>query len=226
MIPVLKRMLQMIIPQTCAVCENPLNEKENSICTQCLINLPKTKMELHHNILIDKLMGRIPIAQAHSLCYIEKDNIVENILYQIKYKNAKDLALEMGILWAEELKQKNLSASCIIPIPLSKQKLYKRGFNQTERIAQGMEKVLKIPIYKPLIRIKNTDSQTKKNRIERAKNMESAFTIDQKTNYKIENPLIIDDIITTGATMESYCQTLLKYYPECKLNIGSIAVKL
>lgn len=215
----------ILLPDVCPNCKQPLLNEEECLCQHCYLLLPSTNMPLKDNLVTDKFIGRVPIVQGHAAYYMEKDNIIEHLLYLIKYKDQKQLAHKLGTIWAKELRQKNIQIDSVLPIPLSQKKAYKRGYNQAYLLANCISEQLKVPILEPISRIKNTQSQTKKTRLERLQNMEDAFLLKKKYKLSVSHPFIIDDVITTGATIETYCTALLKAYPNINISVGALATK-
>lgn len=219
--------LHLLFPHECAVCNIPLNTAEKHLCHACYYELPFTSIHAGTHLIADKFIGRIPVQNAHALLQYEAKNKVQQILFLIKYKDQKALAKYLGKVWAEKIQALNWPIDAILPIPLSAKKQYIRGYNQSQLIAEGMHEVLQLPILHPIKRVKFTESQTKKTRIQRLENIENAFEW-QVNPQKIhsENPMIIDDVITTGATMEAYVQTLHENLPNANIYLGGLAARL
>jgi len=201
----LQDLLSVIFPAICPGCNKPLLIQEPIICTSCIKRLPVNKT--HPNLQQTTLENQ---GIFYYLNY-EKDSLVQNLLHHIKYKNGIDLAVELGkqfgqILNTQINKKEN---SIIIPIPLYWKKERIRGYNQSKAIAQGLSQSMKIPISENLIkRIKNTSTQTRKSKVERIHNVMDAFKI-YDTNLTPNNHLIlVDDVLTTGSTMDSCIEAL------------------
>lgn len=224
----LQSLTHLLFPQLCAVCEHPLLTGEQHICSACYALLPFTGMRLEKNQVSDKFIGRVPVVLAHALLYYEHHNIVQQVLHRIKYNNKQKFAIFMGEVWGNSLKQTsvNLDFDMIVPVPLAAKKQYKRGYNQSFLIAKGLSNILDIPVNTDVIRrIVNTESQTQKTRPERVKNVESAFEVS-KINTQGKHLLLIDDVITTGATLDICANTILRHYPDTMISIGSLALKI
>jgi ComF family protein len=157
--------------------------------------------------------GRLAIHEAASLFYFTKDSIIERLLHQLKYKGRKEVGTYCGRLMGAALQRverfKDIDA--IIPLPLFKRKERQRGFNQAKLLCDGLREMINKPIMdNVIVRTEATETQTHKNRIERWQNMESRFKVAQPELLKGKHVLLVDDVITTGATLESCAQELLQ----------------
>ena len=205
-------LIDIIYPKTCEACGNPLLGGEKLICTQCLINLPLTNVHLKPDELIERrFRGKIPVA--HTLAYLKfsKKGIVQRLLHQLKYKNKPELGVFLGEMYGRDLKaagfDKNIDL--IIGVPLHIQKERQRGYNQANCIAEGLSKALEVPYDTTIARkVVNTDTQTKKSRFERFMNVKDAFEITDKEKIKNKRIAIVDDVLTTGSTIESLAHIL------------------
>lgn len=202
--------MDIIYPRNCIACNITLQMAEEHICLNCKLNLPKTNFHVYNSeTLARRFWGRITFESAWSFLYFEKGNAVQKILFHIKYKNASDLAEYMGHLYGLDLKD-SMQADLIIPVPLHPKKLAIRGFNQSEAIANGLSKSLEIECRPDLIvRTVHTQTQTKKNREERWANVNEIFSCTDATALKDKSVIVLDDVVTTGATLESCAQTIL-----------------
>ncbi|MGB0887810.1 MAG: ComF family protein [Vicingaceae bacterium] len=214
----------LIFPKLCCACSNTLLRHENFICLVCELTLPKTNYHLDIDNPVSKVFwGRVPIERATSYYSFSKKSKVQNLLHHLKYKGVKELGKAIGELMGHDLKEvegfKNIDF--IIPVPLHKRKLEKRGYNQSEWIALGLSKVLKIPINThTLYRKEYSQTQTKKTRYKRWENVGSIFGVaDEALNNK--SVLLVDDVVTTGATLEACALVLIE--KGCKISIATIA---
>jgi ComF family protein len=212
----LKRYLQgffcILYPRTCAACGNVLYYNENVLCFKCYIELPRTRFHDDPDNEVARLFwGRIPVKNATSFIYFDKESRYKNILHELKYKGQQQVGIEMGRLFGLELRETSFAmADLIIPIPLHYSKYHKRGYNQSALIATGLSEVLKIPLRTDMVsRLSNTSSQTSKSRFERWINVQDKFYIQQASAYINKHILLVDDVITTGATMEACANALL-----------------
>lgn len=204
--------LTQLFPQNCSMCQKRIQDKSSFLCIECLGDLPKTKLHsLESNPVKTKFKGLIEVHRASSFLFFKKNNMVERILYQIKYNQNQELAIDMGRLFAGELKD-SFFATCdgIIALPLHPTKQSLRGYNQAALISQGLSEILQIPIIEnALIRTKNNISQTSLTREERAQNVHNIFKVKNKAPIENKNIILVDDVITTGATLEMAGQELL-----------------
>ena len=187
--------------------------------------MPETSFHLHSNNPIEKLFwGRLPITAATAQYYFSKDSLVQHLMHRFKYKGDRELGLFLGRLIGYQLNQTNRfkEIDCLIPLPLFPSKERKRGYNQATLLCEGIAEVLHKPVIKDaVIRTIYTESQTKKNRIERWQNMEGRFQLINEAAVKGKHILLIDDVITTGATLEACGHELLKAQ-DIKLSIATL----
>lgn len=204
--------ISLIYPRTCVCCEKLLLKDEAFICNTCFIQLPKSGFENEENCELDKVFyGRVEVKKAASYLLFEKSGKVQKILHSIKYKGNKALAEQMGIWYGETLKNQELfnQVEVIVPVPLHPKKQKQRGFNQSEEFARGLSKAMQVPLAVDVLkRSVNTSTQTKKSKEERWENVKDAFEVavpEKLVNKKI---LVVDDVITTGATLEACCAAI------------------
>ena len=218
--------LALFFPELCAACGMNLFRNEQVICTNCIYHLPVTNFHSDpENKLARQLWGRFPFIQATSFVYFQKGNRVQNIMHHLKYNNRPEAGYRMGQLYAYELNMtlQWLKPDLIIPVPLHPSKMKKRGYNQSEYIARGMASVLNIPlILNNLIRIENTETQTRKSRFARYENLKDAFLVRETGVLNDKHILLVDDVMTTGATLESCSIELLKV-KGLRISISTIA---
>lgn len=189
--------------------------------------MPKTNFHKIRGNLVEKIFwGRIPVEFATSYFFFVKQSPYQNMLHQLKYKGRSDIGFFLGHRFGNELKTQPEFCSFdeIIPVPLHPDKLKARGYNQSEMIANGLSKSLGIPVdTKSLKRITYTETQTKKSRIERWENTMDVFEADETTNLNGKHVLLVDDVLTTGATIEGCATELLKKNPSIKLSVVTLA---
>ena len=197
----------LFFPRTCLCCERLLISTENQICTTCFHHLSLTNFVNSVNNPVEKIFwGRAKIEAATAFLYFQKKENTQKILHEIKYNGNIKLAKFMGN-----------------PIPLHPKKKKKRGYNQSEEIAKGIIKHFPREIITNcLIRTNNTETQTKKKRISRWVNVVDKFEIINTETIKGKHILLIDDVITTGATLDACAQTLLSA-PNVKVSIATLA---
>jgi ComF family protein len=203
----------LVFPHVCEGCGSDLLDEDNMLCLHCLSILPLTSFHLHSNNPIEKIFwGRLPVTHASAQYYYAKESLVQRIMNRFKYRGNKELGTYLGNLMGQQLQQSNryLSIDAIVPLPIHPAKERARGFNQSAVLCEGIAQQLQKPVINDaVIRTTYTDTQTKKNRVERLKNMEGRFELVDKHKIEGKHILLVDDIITTGATLEVCGRELL-----------------
>ena len=216
----------LFFPELCAACGRNLFRNEKIICTNCLYHLPCTNFHRDpQNKMARQLWGRFPFEQAIAFVYFQKGNRVQNLMHQLKYNKRPEVGIRMGELYARQLIRTEgwKKADLIIPIPLHPLKRKKRGYNQSEQISRGMASVMNLPLStQHLVRIGNTETQTKKSRYARYENLKDAFMINDASELVQKHIILVDDVMTTGATVEACSIELLKI-EGLKVSICTIA---
>ena len=217
----------LFYPHLCILCENPLIENEQQICLNCLYNLPKTNYHTNKGNPARALFAGFPqVNEVTAFLFFEKDGITQKLIHSFKYYDNKSLAEYLGRIAATELKEYGFYASVetIIPIPLHPKKEKKRGYNQSECIANGIASVYGCEIDKTsLSRVTETISQTRKSVYDRHMNVENIFKLTDPGKLSGKHVLLIDDVITTGATTSACIETLSEI-PEIKISIFSMSI--
>ena len=213
-------------PVYCPVCGNIIHSSNQVICLTCELNMPRTGYEPGNDNPVGQIFwGRVKLMGAVSLFRFEKGSAYQSLLHQLKYNGARHIGIYCGKLLGIELKSYiENRVDYIIPVPLHRKKERKRGFNQSELIAKGIFSILNKPVLTDLVyRERNTDSQTRKNRFERWENMDGVFQLSKKApDYEGCSFLLIDDVVTTGATLEACSNTLLQI-PGSKVFVATVA---
>lgn len=209
------RLLDTIAPRACVVCGSRLSLSEDFICGPCNRHLPRTNCaeDFYHNILAQRFWGVIPIEKAFALIYYGAKANPSNLIYQLKYHKNAPLGRKMGEFIAKELAKTDFFSgiNALIPLPLTPGRMRQRGFNQSMQLAHGIADVTHIKIIDNAVcRTHFNGSQTRKSRFERSENVKNAFALVDAEPLKGEHVLLIDDIVTTGATMLSFAQEVAK----------------
>ena len=199
--------LHLFYPHICMHCGSEELSPETVLCEACEKNLPYTHfLPIEKNIIEKIFWGRVTIHEAGASLFFTKDSIVQSLIFALKYKNQKKAGRLLGNIIGQDLlnSQRFKNIDCMIPIPLSKKKQRARGYNQALVICEGIqEKLPHITILPNLLKEKSSKSQTLQNRIERNNLSEQPFKLIAPSLLKNKNVLIVDDVITTGATMEA-----------------------
>lgn len=221
----LKDFISLFYPEVCLVCGEGLNSKEEFVCTMCMYKLPKTNYHTNiDNPLAKVFWGRVEVNAVAAYCHYQKGNTVQDLVHELKYNGKKQLGTYLGKWYGTDLKESPLfnKVDAIVYIPLHPTKLKKRGYNQSALFAEGLAQSMGVPVlHGALSRVKNTDTQTRKSRIERWANVEGIFKVDKPEELINKHVLLVDDIITTGATIEACAVELLKANP-ASISIASI----
>jgi ComF family protein len=215
----------LVFPRYCAACGNALYRNEDVLCMGCHADLPRTGFHLDpENEVAQIFWGRVPVVNATSFIYFVKGSKYQQILHELKYNGQKKIGPVMGQMFGSELKNTPFStADIIIPVPLHPSKLRKRGYNQSELIAAGMGEVLHLPVETSAIsRAIDTSTQTHKSRYERWENVRYIFHCENPGVLKDKHVLLVDDVITTGATLEA-CASCLIPVEGIKISLASLA---
>jgi ComF family protein len=218
-------LLGILFPKLCIGCNRSLLKNEEAICTSCVYDLPRTHYHAQKDNPLEKTFwGRVPIERAFSFLYFKKGNITQRILHELKYKGDKELGTLIGRMYASELKDHIQPVDAVVAIPLHSSKLRKRGYNQSDLFAEGLAQQLNITnMSASVTRKMATETQTKKSRFERWENVAEVFEIKHPEAFTRKHILLVDDVVTTGATIEA-CATALLQVPFCKISVASIAI--
>jgi ComF family protein len=222
----LNHLINLFYPRVCAACGNLLMSKEETVCLSCRYLLPKTLYEKNaDNPLAQMFYGQINFHAVTAEFFFSKTGKVQHLLHQLKYEGNQDAGFFLGQQLGESIKEAELfqEIDYIIPIPLHPKKEHIRGYNQSHVIAQGVEDVTEIPIMKDcLYRKVFTSTQTKKSREERWDNVKDIFDIKNGERLKGQHILLIDDVLTTGATLMAAGKTLSQI-PDIKISVATAA---
>ncbi|WP_027001670.1 ComF family protein [Hugenholtzia roseola] len=226
-------LLSLFYPDLCLACKEVLVGNENCICTNCLYELPKTDYHRipQQNEVCTKFWGKVPIHYGLAYLFFRKSTAVQQLMFALKYQGQADVGLFLGELFGRELYKAGFTQQgeygtfdAILPIPLHPRKEAKRGYNQSAYFAQGLSAGLQVAVRADiLVRKIETQTQTQKDRLQRFENMKSVFAIENRESIVGKHLLLVDDVITTGATLESALHLLLEN-GAAKVSVGAIAV--
>jgi ComF family protein len=206
--------LHLLFPHVCNGCGSDILNEKNMLCLRCISELPETNFHIHSNNPVEKIFwGRIPLVSATAQYYFSKETRMQHLMHQFKYKGNRDLGKQLGYLMGNDLLQSNRfkNIEALIPLPLFPAKEKRRGYNQATILCEGIAEIMKLEILKDVIvRTQPTETQTKKGRVERWQNIEGKFELIKPEKIQNRNILLVDDVVTTGATLEACGQELIK----------------
>lgn len=223
---IIKSFLDLLMPRICPVCNRSLNTDEDYLCVKCLYDLPRTNMHrVEFNRMEQLFAGKILIERATGYFYYEKDSPYSGIIKNIKYYNQPLMARWMAKNFATEIIGDGFfnDIDFITPVPLYKSKMYKRGYNQSSYIAAGISEATAIPVKEVLMAKRPHESQTRKGIYDRWINTQDIYHKIPDTGLKGKHILIVDDVITTGATLLA-CANAIKQDDTVRISALSLAV--
>lgn len=218
---------RLFFPDLCVCCLQPAPSSTEPLCIRCQTDLPYTHFHQEiENPVTERFFGRLHLETGTALFYFEKKGNVQKIIHALKYNNRPDIGRVMGRMLGETLSGsahfKDLDAVIAIPLHPSRQR--KRGYNQSACLGRGVAGVLNVPFYEDaVIRLENTTTQTHKSRLERFRNVEKVFKVSGKQELENKHLLLVDDVLTTGATLEA-CGTVLLKENGLKLSVATLAI--
>ncbi|MGJ8548141.1 ComF family protein [Winogradskyella wichelsiae] len=223
----MKNLLNLFFPVICEACNNVLGDNEVVLCTSCRHHLPVTNFHFDNNDMVKKTVyGRVKLENATALLHFSKKGIVQQIIHNLKYRGHEDIGDFFGKWLGAELATLDVykKIDVVIPVPLYKSKLRKRGYNQVAKFSQEIAKALNAEYNDTvLVKIKSTKTQVFKARITRWKDDGALFDISENKSLIGKHILLVDDIITTGATVEA-CATVLLKIDNIKLSLATLAI--
>lgn len=204
----------LFFPRVCAACEQALAANETVICSFCHYYLPRTGFHLLRDNELEKhFWGRVPLQRATAWCYFQKGSRMQQLIHKLKYHGRTDIGRHLGLLMGQELLESPdfAGVDLLLPIPLHRSRQLQRGYNQAESICAGLSAAIQRPwLSGVLVRQQATDTQTRKNRFERWENVSSVFAVADAGAVSGRHVLLVDDVITTGATLEAAAVVLLQ----------------
>lgn len=205
--------LHLLFPHICAGCGSDLLSEKSMLCIRCIDAMPETNFEMHPGNPVEKIFwGRLQLVAATAQFYFTKESLMQHLMHQFKYKSNRELGFQLGRIMGDQLRRSfRFNVDALIPLPLFPAKEKRRGYNQATILCNGMAEIMKIPVLdKVIIRSQHTETQTKKGRLERWKNIEGKFTLSNGEAIINKHILLVDDVVTTGATLEACGNELLK----------------
>ncbi|MCK9641143.1 MAG: ComF family protein [Prolixibacteraceae bacterium] len=219
-------LLSLFYPRLCAGCHTTLVRGEEILCLGCLADLPKTGYEKKADNPVTQLFwGRIDIKMATSFCTFDKGGVMQHLMHQLKYQGRKDIGEKLGFLLGADLIQSPpyREIDLVMPVPLHPKREHKRGYNQSAALGKGIAEAMGITILEGnLVRNRYSDSQTNKGRFERWENVKELFGVKFPEMLEDKHILLVDDVVTTGSTLEACVQVLLKI-PGTSVSIATLA---
>ena len=209
------RLLDLVAPRLCVACGCRLSPTERVVCAACNLHLPRTAFQFqpYDNDMTRLFWGVIPVERAAALFYYGGGSSVSRILYDLKYHDRPEIGVEMGQLMATEFMAAGFfdGIDLIVPVPLAKKRLRHRGYNQSRCIADVISRVTGLPVYDRIVcRTRFVKSQTELHFWERQANVEGVFEVEDAEPLRGRHVLLVDDVVTTGATMTACARELMK----------------
>lgn len=203
----------LIFPRACLACAELLARGEDHLCTSCRTQLPYTDYHLlppDQNPLARRFWGRVPVRHALSYLRFLRRGRVQHLLHQLKYQGQRDVGRALGRWYGHDLARHGFQFDLLVPVPLHPRKLAQRGYNQADPFAEGLAESLNTRWHATgLRRVTHTTSQTRKSRLERWQNVAEVFEVADPAAIQGQHVLIVDDVLTTGATLEACAAALL-----------------
>lgn len=222
---VLKEFSNLFFPNSCVVCGKKLLETEEGVCLSCIYKLPRTNNFKEHDNAAEILMaGRFPFERIASFCVYSKNGIMTPLIHQLKYRGGKEIGVLLGKLYGKDLVGSDFlkKVDYIVPVPLHRKKLKKRGYNQAEMIGKGLSEATSIPLNTGnLIRAIHNPTQTKRTKTQRWENVKNIFDVKNPQNFENKHILLVDDVITTGSTIEA-CSIALQKCNNIKISVVTL----
>lgn len=207
-------LLHLVYPHCCAGCGSDVLSNDQHLCLKCHSLLPATQFHHYPNNPIEKIFwGRLPLKGATAQYYFTKDSLMQELMHQFKYTPDRELGHYLGVLMGRAFADTHRFSriDALVPLPLFAAREKKRGFNQAAVLCDGIASVLQKPVLEDVVyRTTSTESQTRKSRVERWQNMEGRFALAKEHLLRQKHVLLVDDVVTTGATLESCGNTLLQ----------------
>jgi ComF family protein len=222
-------LLSLLFPQSCYACDGALARGEKYICTKCSVKLPYTDVHVHGatelNPLQRRFWGKVPVRFAFAYLHFMPKGRVQRLLHKLKYKGAQELGEHLGQRYGSLLSDHRYPEQfdLVVPVPLHKYKLRRRGYNQAESFAKGLAEAMQLPHHgNAMYRAIDTSTQTSKSRLDRWQNVEQVFQVQRPELVQGKRVLLVDDVMTTGATLEA-CAVALLAAGAAEVSVATIA---
>ena len=216
----------LFFPQICIGCGSDFIDKDTFLCLECINELPHTNFAMHANNPVEvNFWGRLPISAAMCELYFTKGSMMQNLVHEFKYKGNQEMGIYLGNLIGKSLDKSNRfkDIDLIIPLPLFSEKERRRGYNQAKILCDGIAEITGVPVLtKNVVRIVNTETQTRKKRLQRWINVEKTFRVSSPEELEGKHILLVDDVITTGSTLEACASEILKV-KNTKVSLAALA---
>ena len=223
---ILTDLFRLFYPEMCSGCDEQLVQNEQFICTNCRHDLPLTNFtSLSENDITQSFYGRVNVEKGYSLLFFRKEGITQKIIHELKYRGNEQIGTFFGNWLGEILREKGefTDIDCIIPVPLHPKKLQQRGYKQVPKFGESLGKYLQIRFLEnELVRVSATKTQTFKARFDRFSNVDTKFLLKNPKMFNDKHILLIDDVITTGATLEA-CANEFQKSENCKISMVTMA---
>ena len=224
-IGLINNLIKLFLPKVCVACKTELLDGEMGACLRCIYKIPRTFNYRKVNNSAELIMsGRIPFERIATFSYFTEDSVLRPMIHNLKYYNGKDIGVLLGKMFGEDLLKSDFISSIdiIVPVPLHPKKQRSRGYNQAEIIANGISDATKLPVVtNKLKRVVYNPTQTKRTKTERWRNVKGIFEIMDTSFFEGKHILLVDDVITTGSTIEA-CGIALQKCNNLKISIAAI----
>ncbi|MFZ2338724.1 MAG: ComF family protein [Bacteroidales bacterium] len=218
--------ISLLLPRLCHGCGNQLLRNEKVICTECYVVIPRTNFHLIRENPVEKLFwGRCLVERAAAFSYYTRDSRIRRMIHHLKYKGAAEIGTELGRIYGNSLKDSDFlhGIDFIIPVPLHPSKKRQRGYNQSDLISMGISDATGIPVDTGILkRTTVTGTQTRKSRYDRWTNVDDIFRVTGRQRLEGKHVLIVDDVITTGSTIEACADEILRE-GNTKVSVAALA---